>query len=512
MSVETLEAPLHPGFDYIWNANLIEDGRHPLVGPVLEAVYEQRKNPEAAVSVLYLTDVTLRDGQQQRTNEVTTAERLEVFDEIVKTGVDCIEIGHMGNSNGDQQLAAAIVQHVAKREQTDDQYANVKLQVLFGSQKELMQQGINVLEEAFKNAYGAHWQTVMADKMAIHVYDRIHQKLINTSRNPYTPKESAERVSAAAHQALHAGFKNFSITAEAGTAVPPAEVIQYYRSITQYLFDNGAGSVNVNLANTYGYSANTEWNSGSLAFFDKAVKHGFDNVTTSVHTHNDVDNAVDFATASVVAGFDRVEGTLTGMGERDGNVANIVVVARAIEAARHGVVLGDRASIVAQMTGDVSMRRLIQLNPGITNNLRRWYSAAENISEVFGRHAMYRFRRTSPGNPYGHDNGAGTHDAAMRAAIENPVDNPPHKNYGWSLTVNAILGRPLADLIAIGDPDAIRAITVNNHAAGGSTRDLMEGRLVRASPETIAAAAKEWNDHKAAVLGKLTTGTMLVTP
>jgi isopropylmalate/homocitrate/citramalate synthase len=501
-------------FEQIWLDNDMSPAN--LINPVrdagLNAADMLTEDPEKRVSTLHITDVTLRDGQQQQTNEVTTAERVAVFDSIISTGVDRVEIGHLGNGNGDQQLAGEIVRRVAEREGEDERYANVKLQVLFGSQENLIEEGIGVLQTAFQEQYGEDWQAKMADKVVVHVYDRVDENLTSISSSPYDAKESARRVTTASQHAIDAGFKHFSVSAEAATAVTPETAIQFYRSLSQYLVSHGAETVGANLANTYGYSANAEWNTATLAAFNAAVKYGFEpgQVTTSIHTHNDVDNAVGFSMGAIVAGFDRVEGTLTGMGERAGNVASVDVVARMVEAARHEEEQQYRASTIAQFAGRRSLSRTVQLDPGIITNINNWYSAGEEVSRIFGEHAEYRWRRTAVGNPYAHDNGSGPHDQTMRAAIENPVEHPPYRNYGWALATNNIFGRPNTAEVAIGDPNAVQKITVGNHAGGGSTRAVLDGSVQRADTDSVERATKNLRGYQQAILGRLANGTTVV--
>ena len=498
-------------FHRIWEASRMEE-HTPAIQAGMEALEKQYADPEAEVTTVHLTDVTLRDGQQQRTAEVTTEQRVAVFDRIVETGVDRIEIGHLGNKKADQQLAREIVKRVAEREPSDERYANVKLQVLFGSQEDLIQDGVDVLREAFQDHYGEDWQTAMADKVVVHVYDRIDEQLTNTSRNPYTPEQSAGRISKAAQYAVDAGFKHFSTSAEAATAVRPEQAIQFYRAINQYLFAAGAETVNVNLANTYGFSANRWWNADTMTIFNTAVKDGFPEgaVSTSIHTHNDVDNAVGFAVSAMVAGFDRVEGTINGMGERQGNVANIDVVGRVLEAARqeHEQSLIGTQSVISHMAGRHTLSRRVRLDDRVINNFDSWYQASKAVSEVFGPHATYRFYRTAVGNPYAHDNGSGPHDQAMKAGVMDPVNNPPYRNYEWGLTTNDILGRPQTDKLAIGDPEAVRDVTVGNHAGGGSTDALLEGTAQRATPEVVAAAEAQYAEYKRRLIGRLGHGAV----
>ncbi|MEK7059222.1 MAG: hypothetical protein AAB971_00470 [Patescibacteria group bacterium] len=510
------EAPMGlSDLEAIWDANDM-NAFHPAKEAGLLAIDNQLVNPNASVSNLYFTDVTLRDGQQQQTNEVTQEQRIEVFDNIVSTGVDRIEIGHLGNKNGDQQLAVALVKHIADKEKTDELYKKVKIQVLFGSQEKEIQEGSQILRDAFMEHYPETWEQEIAERVVVHVYDRVDPNLLDTASEPYSIQDSAFRVSVAAAHTLAAGFKNFSISGEATTAVTPEESIQFYRTITASLLENGAENVNVNLPNTYGYSANEDWNTATMAAFNAAVKYGFgDKVSTSIHTHNDVDNAVGFTISAIVAGIDRVEGTLIGVGERTGNVANIDVAARILEQARHQVMRQERdqqrTSDIARHAGAVTLRRTVSLSPDIVKHLRNWYPVGDKLAEIFGPHAEYRWHRTAVGNPYAHDNGSGPHDQAMAAAILDPFKHPGDSHYEWALLINNALGRPDTEAIAIGDPEAVDSITVGNYAGGSKTKAIKEGTLERADDESVQRAKAEFRFRKRQLFGALQKGVEIVS-
>lgn len=483
----------------------------------IEAIGRLASGSSSEVSEAGFTDVLLRDGQQQQTKPLTAEERLEVFEEIVSTGVDRIEIGHLGNENGDQQLASMIIDHIASLDANDDRYEGLKLQVLFGSQEDKIKEGVDVITKAFIRNYPDNWEEEMADRIVVHVYDRVDPNLLATASEPYDIQESAYRVTKAAAHAQSAGFNNFSISGEATSAITAEEAVQYYRSITSQLFDNGAESVNINLPNTYGYSTNHDWNVGTMAAFNASVKHGFEEgrVTTSIHPHNDVDNALDYVNSAFVAGIDRVEGTGPGMGERTGNVALIDVMARILEQARHQIIRERESGqgkerTFAKFAGSVAVSRTIKISPRIVENLYKWYPVSAKISESFGQHALYRFHRTAVGNPYAHDNGSGPHDQAMAAAITNPVQTPGDSNYEWALITNGILGRD-TEKIVLGDPHAVDAITVGNHAGGGKTKAIKEGKIKRAEEHTVVQAKEQYKARQQAIIDQLLEGVELVT-
>ncbi|OGL33075.1 hypothetical protein A3F64_01130 [Candidatus Saccharibacteria bacterium RIFCSPHIGHO2_12_FULL_42_8] len=72
--------------------------------------------------------------------------------------------------------------------------------------------------------------------------------------------------------------------------------------------------------------------------------------------------------------------------------------------------------------------------------------------------------------------------------MEDPVRWPLYKTYIPRILTDAILGRPQAEELIKADPEAIQAITVNGHAAGGSTRKIEDEDVELASPARRAEA------------------------
>lgn len=459
---------------------------------------------------LKFCDVTLRDGQQQQIDKVTQEQRVEVFDAIVRTGVDRVEIGHLGNPV-DQDFAHRLVGHIAEQEKTDELYKNVQLQVLFGSQPELIEAGSQVLVGAFQEFYPDNWQEEMQKRVVVHVYDRIDGSLRQASSEAYTMEQSAARVVEAAMLARDKGIVNFSISGEAATTASPEEAIQFYRYITAWLVNTGADSVNVNLANTYGFSPNEVWNAGTLTIFNEAIKHGLDDkVTTSIHAHNDVNSANDFTWSAIVAGFDRVESTHIGMGERVGNVASVDVVSRILELARQQKITPEmKKSAISRLAGRFMTQHTVKLDEQIVINLVKWYESGEILANIYGQHARDRWHKTSLGNPSAHDNGSGPHDQMMAKAIEDPLNYPPYMNYEWLLAINSIMGRPGTGELAVGDPAWVDKVTVGNDAGGGKTQLIKSGQIVRANPEIVQQAEINFDDFKRKITGRLLEGVVI---
>lgn len=419
------------------------------------------------------TEVTLRDGeQQQKRHEVMPIEdRLEVFDNLVFAGMRRIEIGHLGNAH-DVTFAKALVKHITEVEQFDNRYKEVELQVLFGTKEDFIEPGLEALEGFNK------------DRVVVHAYDRVSSDLRNLAASPKSAQESAAEVVKTCQKAIGLGFTRLSVSGEGAVnnTDHPSDVFDFYASIVREASNSGATEINVNLANTFGLSPTGQWDEPMLRRFNREVKSipTAAIITTSVHAHNDMNSAAEFSMTAIRGGFDRIEGTMTGMGERAGNTAILDVMTQYIEHARVAEDLKTQAlgKLVVKQT-DLWSKRSIPTE--IVQSLADWHAIAARISDIYD--TMDRFERTSLGNPYAYDAGSGPHAHANKLALEDPVHHPLWRNYCTSAIPHAMLGRPEAKQILAVDPDRLKRMTLQTHAAGGSNRAIHEDTLVVA-PES----------------------------
>lgn len=415
---------------------------------------------------IQFTEVTLRDGEQMRTGGVTLEDRKKVFGYLAATGADVIEVGHLGNPV-DRAFVRELVGDITESPNPERM---PRLQVLFGSQQDIMAAGISALDGMDK------------DRVVIHAYDRLSPNLRGLATRSYSAAESAHRVLEACRLAYDRGYRRFSISGE-GTTDPDVSIddaVDYYAHIIDGLADEpDPVMVNVNVANTFGYSLTGEWDGEGYAKFHKRIKEHDPLATTSIHTHNDFGSAADVAIAAVRAGFDRIEGTMTGMGERTGNVALVDVMARLLE---EGRVVAAREFATSGVMGRIASKGIWDdrvLPPEIVAALPDWYAISRSISDIY--ETMGRFERTSLGNPEAYNSGCGPHDQAVQRALEDPSTHPIWKNYMSSAVVHALMGRPEARAILSANPDAISSRVVDNHAAGGSTARIVEGDISAAN-------------------------------
>lgn len=448
------------------------------------------------------TEVTLRDGMQQddiSESGRSVESRTVAFENLIDAGMKRIEIGHLGNEDGlDVAFAREVVGRITEAEAAgSDRYEGVELQVLFGTQQHLIERGIKALDGFDR------------DRVFVHVYDRISPGLRALASNPYSVTQSGWNVVEAAQIAIDNGFTRFSISGEGATDTKLLldDVVEFYTAITDKLFEQGATEVNCNLANTFGLST-TEDTFADLYHFNREVKRGRDNVTTSVHVHNDVNDAPGYAITAVSAGFDRIEGTMIGMGERTGNVAVADVITRLLENARIKIERDDNGNTKrhlghSMLTESIWKQRFIE--PSIVTALGHFYASCIEIADTFGTHE--RFEKTSLGNPSAYDAGSGPHAHANREFLKDPVKKPLWENYGYVALVHAMQGRPEAIGIIQVDPERIKAITIDTHAAGKSTRDVLAEKVEVAPVEERQVSEAMARERMARITARVSTRT-----
>lgn len=430
---------------------------------------------------IYFIDVTQRDGEQMRIDTVDIEDRIEAFDALASTGIKTFEIGHLGNDT-DQAYAQRLVEHVISREEYDD----ISLQVLFGSQAEIVADGI-----AWLNGFDK-------DRVVVHVYDRLDDNMRDLASEYYDRDESARRVCSAIDIAYENGFRRFSVSGEGATGASVGDAMQYYSAILKHCRQKDEKiAVNVNLPSTNGSSAAGVWCPDELEAFNSVIKNQFPSATTSIHAHNDFGSAVEFSAQAVRAGFDKVEGTLIGMGERTGNVSLGDVAMRLLEIARF-----ESDPVVAKSLGRNALFGSRVLPIDMVNQFDQFYSASQRVAEIYG--VQHRFERTALGDPEAYNAGCGPHDQASARALQDPVRWPLYKNYIPRALIDATLGRPEAIGIIRAEPEAIRDITIDGHAAGGSTMRIVTESIEHATSDRREQAAEIARREVIAILNHCT--------
>ena len=429
-------------------------------------------------NIVYFTDSTLRDGEQCRVAEISTTKRIEVFKQILKTGIDVIEVGHGANPN-DWQLIIELIK-------LKDQFKNkARLQILFGSQFDLFEEKITQLKKLLGSEI---------DLIVLHIYDRLDQNLRHLAGTNYSVDDSVQRVAKCLNFAADLGFSNFSISGEGATGLDPDAAADFYCQIVSAVKNPPRlNYFNINLANTYGLSLGwgSAWNLDGLRSFKKLVdkighKRGL-SLGFSIHSHNDYGSAINSSLLALQAGFDRVEGTLIGMGERAGNAALCDLILRILEISR--------ASALSSP---------IKLSSGLSSELNHWFEVCQTIVELYSSQsaeseACRRWQATALGNPSAFEAGSGPHDHGTKGHFEQPLETPGWNQYLYSSLVRAILADPQAEQVLDFDPSLAKKITLAKHTGGGSTQKVIAGEIKFSNLEEYSAARQNATSLKSAV-------------
>jgi len=243
-------------------------------------------------------DTTLRDGEQSPGATMTSAEKLEVARNLAGLGVDIIEAGFPAASPDDLEAVRRIADEVGNPSVGEEQ---VKVPVICG------------LARATKGDIDKAWEAVKgAQKPRIHTFlatSEIHmQHKLNMTREQVVDKV---REMVAYARSLYNDIE-FS-PEDAGRSDP-----EFLYEVLGVAIE--AGATTLNIPDTVGYTMPEEF--GALIAGIKANTPGMsDEITISVHTHDDLGLATANALAGIRAGARQAEVTINGIGERAGNTS-----------------------------------------------------------------------------------------------------------------------------------------------------------------------------------------------
>jgi 2-isopropylmalate synthase len=243
-------------------------------------------------------DTTLRDGEQSPGATMTSAEKLEVARNLARLGVDIIEAGFPAASPDDLEAVRRIAEEVGNPPVGDEQ---VKVPVICG------------LARATKGDIDKAWEAVQgARHPRIHTFlatSEIHMRhKLNMTREQVVQRVR-EMVAYARSLCEDVEFS----PEDAGRSDPEFLYLVLSEAIK-------AGATTLNIPDTVGYTMPEEF--GALIAGIKARTPGMsDEITISVHTHDDLGLATANALAGIRAGARQAEVTINGIGERAGNTS-----------------------------------------------------------------------------------------------------------------------------------------------------------------------------------------------
>ena len=241
--------------------------------------------------------VDLRDGNQALVTPMGVPEKLEMFRLLVRLGLKEIEVAFPSASETEFEFVRTLIE----RELIPD---DVTIQVLTPAREGLIRRTFEAIRGARKAIVHLYNSTSTLQRRVVFGMDEagILDLAVQGAR---TIRDLARD---------HDGELRMEYSPESftGTELP------FARDVCAAVMDAWGGPLVVNLPSTVEmgtpnvYADQIEWMGRHLPNRDR--------ITLSVHTHNDRGTGVAASELALLAGADRVEGTLFGYGERTGNV------------------------------------------------------------------------------------------------------------------------------------------------------------------------------------------------
>jgi 2-isopropylmalate synthase len=260
--------------------------------------------------------VDLRDGNQALAVPMNVSQKLELFQTLVKIGFKEIEVGFPSASNTEFAFNRRLIE---EHRAPDD----VWLQVLVQAREELIERTVESLVGAKKAIIHLYNSTSPAQRRV--VFGKTEKEIIEVAvRGATWIKERLPRLKGT-DVMLQYSPESFSATeVEFAREISEAVMDVWQPTPQRKMILNLPDTVEVAMPNVY--ADQIEW-------VCRNIKHR-DSLIVSVHTHNDRSTGVAATELGLLAGADRVEGTLFGNGERTGNL-DIVTVA--LNLYQHGI-------------------------------------------------------------------------------------------------------------------------------------------------------------------------------
>lgn len=252
--------------------------------------------------------VDLRDGNQALIEPMGVDRKDRMFNLLVKMGFKQIEVAFPAASQTDFDFVRSIIERGAI---PDD----VAIQVLTQCRSEL-------IERTFEAVKGAK-------NVILHFYNStstLQREVVFRSDRPGITRiatDAAAQIKALAAQAPETNF-TFEYSPESFTGTELDYALEICEAVKAVIQPTPQKKLILNLPATV-EMATPNVHADQFEWFGRNISDR-DSVLLSIHPHNDRGTAVAAAELALMAGADRVEGTLFGNGERTGNV-DIVTMA-----------------------------------------------------------------------------------------------------------------------------------------------------------------------------------------
>jgi 2-isopropylmalate synthase len=246
--------------------------------------------------------VDLRDGNQALVEPMGHERKLRMFRHLVQLGFKEIEVGFPSASQTDFDFVRFLIEN-------NEIPSGVKIQVLTQAREELIRrtfESVEGCEEAIVHLYNS---TSTLQRRVVFDMDRAGIKKIATEGAKLV-RQLADEMTGTKIQMEYSPESFTQTELDYACEVCTAVMEIWQPTEDNKIIFNLPATVEVAGANVY--ADQIEWMHRKLPNRDKII--------LSLHPHNDRGTGVAAAEFGIMAGADRIEGTLFGNGERTGNV------------------------------------------------------------------------------------------------------------------------------------------------------------------------------------------------
>ena len=246
--------------------------------------------------------VDLRDGNQALIDPMSPNQKRELFDLLVSIGVKEIEVGFPAASQMDYDFVRALIEEKAIPQ-------DVTIQVLTPARPALIQRTFEALVNVPRATVHLYNSTSPVQREQVFGLDKAGIKEIAVKGAVCVNKLAEKHPQTDWH---------FQYSPESFTATELDFSVEVCNAVSEIWQPTQEKPIIINLPSTVEmagpniYADQVEW-------FCSNIRERASTII-SLHTHNDRGCAVAAAELAVMAGADRVEGTLLGNGERTGNM------------------------------------------------------------------------------------------------------------------------------------------------------------------------------------------------
>jgi 2-isopropylmalate synthase len=253
--------------------------------------------------------VDLRDGNQALIDPMDPQRKRRMFDALVKMGFKEIEVGFPSASQPDFDFVRQLIEE-------DLIPDDVTIQVLVQCRQELIERTYECLQGASRAIVHFYNSTNPLQREVVFGLDK--QGIIDIA-------VGAARMCRKLEETVPGTEIRYEYSPESFTLTEPEYALEVCHAVMEVIDPTPDRPIILNLPATVEcYTANVYGD--VIEWFGRSVRNR-DSVVISLHPHNDRGTGTAAAEFGIMAGADRVEGTLFGNGERTGNldVVNVAI-------------------------------------------------------------------------------------------------------------------------------------------------------------------------------------------